>query len=128
MREASWHITKRALKSLQLTFVEHVYQVFVVKPKAFWQRRRVGMTFTLSRSKFHFPVVMLEHSADIFNYLQVSQLTRELGGTLSYNHDRWIDTQRVRDSLLTNLIGWLLLPVHVVNRIVNVGVAMTVWV
>ena len=27
-----------------------------MKPKAFWQRQRVGMNFTLVRSKFHFPV------------------------------------------------------------------------
>lgn len=38
---------------------------------------------------------MLESNADLFHYLQVSQVTRELGGTLSYNHDQWIEIQRV---------------------------------
>ena len=42
-------------------------------------------------------VILLESSAEIFQYLQASQLTKELGGTLSYNHDKWIDTQRVRE-------------------------------
>ena len=56
MSHASWLVTKKSLKALQLTFVEHIHQVLVVKPKAFWQRRKVGVSFTLKKSKYNFPV------------------------------------------------------------------------
>ena len=125
-------------------------QVFVIKPKAFWQRQKTGMNFQLKKSRFNFPVsqvpitpfqllqshsrstfsspnlipptpvlipfhsslsqfhstqthaqthtqvIMLENSTDIFHHLQVSQITKDLGGTLPYDHEEWIDTQRVR--------------------------------
>ena len=56
MRLASWVVMKKALKSLQLTFVEHVHQVFLIKPRAFWQRQRAGVSFTLKKAKFNYPV------------------------------------------------------------------------
>ena len=40
-------------------------------------------------------IVMLESSTDLFHHLQVSQITRDLGGTLDYDHDQWIQIQRV---------------------------------
>lgn len=40
-------------------------------------------------------IVMLESSTDLFHYLQASQITRDLGGTLDYDHDQWIQIQRV---------------------------------
>ena len=56
MRQTSWRVTKKVLKAIQLTFVEHVYQVLVVKPKAFWQRQKTGMTLTMKKLKYNFPV------------------------------------------------------------------------
>lgn len=40
-------------------------------------------------------VVMLENSGELFQHLQVSQVTSDLGGTIRFNHQEWIDTQRV---------------------------------
>lgn len=56
MRQTSWTVMKKALKSLQLTFVEHVHQVLLVKPRAFWQRQKAGVNFTLKKAKFNYPV------------------------------------------------------------------------
>ena len=38
---------------------------------------------------------MLESSGELFQHLQVSQVTSDLGGTIRFNHQEWIDTQRV---------------------------------
>ncbi len=78
---------------LQLSFLD--IQVYVVKPKGFWQRQKTGMNFQLKKSKFNFTVVMLEHEGDLFHYLQLSQITKELGGALSYTHEEWLETQGV---------------------------------
>ena len=40
-------------------------------------------------------VVMLENSGELFQHLQVSQVTSDLGGTIRFNHQEWIDAQRV---------------------------------
>lgn len=55
-RKTSWSVTKTTLKSIQLTFVEHVWQVLVLKPKSFWNRQRVGMGLTLKKAKYNFSV------------------------------------------------------------------------
>ena len=47
------------------------------------------------QSNLTWQIAMLESNNDLFHYLQVSQVTRELGGTLSYNHDQWIEIRRV---------------------------------
>ena len=59
MRQSSWAVMKKALKSLQLTFVEHVHRVLLIKPRAFWQRQRAGVNFTLKKAKFNYPVSSL---------------------------------------------------------------------
>ena len=59
MRQSSWAVMKKALKSLQLTFVEHVHRVLLIKPRAFWQRQRAGVNFTLTKAKFNYPVSSL---------------------------------------------------------------------
>ena len=55
-RKTSWTVTKAMLKSVQLTFVEHVFQVLVLKPKSFWNRQRMGMGLTLKKAKYNFSV------------------------------------------------------------------------
>lgn len=56
MQKSSWAITKSLLKSLQLTFVEHIHHVFVIKPRSFWQKRKVGVNLSMHKAKYNFPV------------------------------------------------------------------------
>ena len=56
MQKSSWAVIKNLLKSLQLTFVEHIHHVFIVKPKAFWQKRKVGVSISVHKARYNFPV------------------------------------------------------------------------
>ena len=38
---------------------------------------------------------LLSSSSKLHQFVEDSQLTQELGGTLPYNHNRWIDTRLV---------------------------------
>ncbi|CAI8014499.1 Triple functional domain protein, partial [Geodia barretti] len=50
---------------------------------------------------------MLENSGELFQHLQVSQVTSDLGGTIRFNHQEWIDTQRVVEKHLIQLLNRL---------------------
>ena len=51
-------------------------------------------------------VVPLENGSDVFQYLQVSQVTTEFGGTLHYDHHRWIEGQRVSPTASAGSSQW----------------------
>ena len=38
---------------------------------------------------------MLEHSADLYNHISSTQMPIAQNGYLDYNHQHWMDTQRV---------------------------------
>ncbi len=38
---------------------------------------------------------MLETPSDLLQFLHASQITQDLGGSLVYNHDSWVEIQRV---------------------------------
>ena len=76
-------------------------------------------TYTHTHTLVH-QIVMLESSTDLFHYLQASQITRDLGGTLDYDHDQWIQIQRV-GSIFT--IPPQHLPTH--TRILSVNQFVT---
>lgn len=51
---------------------------------------------------FVLQTTLLSSSSKLHQFAEGSQITQELGGTLSYNHNRWIDTRLV--SLITNYV------------------------
>lgn len=42
-----------------------------------------------------FQIIMLNSVSDLHGYIDKSQLTRELGGTLEYGHSQWIHHRTV---------------------------------
>jgi len=60
VRQTSWHVAKKTLKSLQHTFESHISTVLLVKPKSFWKRPRVATGLTLRKSKYTFAVSLSE--------------------------------------------------------------------
>lgn len=47
-----------------------------------------------------FQIIMLNSVSDLHGYIDKSQLTRELGGTLEYGHSQWIHHRTVSAVLL----------------------------
>lgn len=50
-----------------------------------------------------FQIIMLNSVSDLHGYIDKSQLTRELGGTLEYGHSQWIHHRTVSAAVLTHL-------------------------
>ncbi len=55
-------------------------------------------------------VVLLDNSNGLLQYLPAPQVHKELGGSLVYNHDEWIDAQRVSNLLIRFCFTLIFLP------------------
>ena len=68
----------------------------------------------LTSSTPHHPpppqVVLLDNSNGLLQYLPAPQVHKELGGSLVYNHDEWIDAQRVSNLLIRFCFTLIFLP------------------
>ncbi len=68
----------------------------------------------LTSSTPHHPpppqVVLLDNSNGLLQYLPAPQVHKELGGSLVYNHDEWIDAQRVSNLLISFCFTLIFLP------------------
>uniref|UniRef100_A0A8C5X0F8 MCF.2 cell line derived transforming sequence-like 2 n=1 Tax=Malurus cyaneus samueli TaxID=2593467 RepID=A0A8C5X0F8_9PASS len=82
---------KGSLKFFQ-AFPGNLQLVFVLRPSRFIQRAIADIGIKLYRDDFKMkvPIIMLNSVSDLHGYIDKSQLTRELGGTLEYGHSQWI--------------------------------------
>ncbi|KAJ7353791.1 S14 domain and spectrin repeat-containing protein 1 [Desmophyllum pertusum] len=93
LRGSSWKSAKPLLRTLQETIPDKVHEVCIIKPDAFWEKRRSGTGLKKEQSSVVFETTLLSSSSKLHQFAEDSQLTHELGGTLPYNHNRWIDTR-----------------------------------
>uniref|UniRef100_A0A8C4VZW7 MCF.2 cell line derived transforming sequence-like 2 n=1 Tax=Gopherus evgoodei TaxID=1825980 RepID=A0A8C4VZW7_9SAUR len=73
-------------------FPGNLQLVFVLRPSRFIHRTIADIGIKLYRDDFKMkvPIIMLNSVSDLHGYIDKSQLTRELGGTLEYGHSQWI--------------------------------------
>jgi len=66
--------------------------IFILRPSRFIQRTitDIGIKYYQDEFKMKVPIVMLNSVSDLQGYIDKSQLTEDLGGTLEYRHSQWI--------------------------------------
>ncbi|XP_071668710.1 probable guanine nucleotide exchange factor MCF2L2 isoform X6 [Patagioenas fasciata] len=91
-RRDKWSAVKASLTRIAGAFPGNLQLVFVLRPSRFIQRTIADIGIKLYRDDFKMkvPIIMLNSVADLHGYIDKSQLTRELGGTLEYGHSQWI--------------------------------------
>uniref|UniRef100_H2XVV8 DH domain-containing protein n=1 Tax=Ciona intestinalis TaxID=7719 RepID=H2XVV8_CIOIN len=99
MRGSTWNAVKPLLKVLQDNFHSTISSVFIIKPDNFWQKQRTNF----GSNKFSFEVHTVSVDG-LTRAINPRQLTPELGGLLSYDHDEWIELrisfeEFIRDAL-----------------------------
>uniref|UniRef100_A0A2K5HJ98 Guanine nucleotide exchange factor DBS n=1 Tax=Colobus angolensis palliatus TaxID=336983 RepID=A0A2K5HJ98_COLAP len=77
-RRDKWTSVKASVLRIAASFPANLQLVLVLRPTGFFQR-------TLSDI-----VIMLSSVPDLHSYIDKSQLTEDLGGTLDYCHSRWL--------------------------------------
>ncbi|KAF1489724.1 Guanine nucleotide exchange factor DBS, partial [Eudyptes chrysocome] len=91
-RRDKWSTVKASLTRIAGAFPGNLQLVFVLRPSRFIQRTIADIGIKLYRDDFKMkvPIIMLNSVSDLHGYIDKSQLTRELGGTLEYGHSQWI--------------------------------------
>ncbi|XP_055319895.1 kalirin isoform X8 [Sitodiplosis mosellana] len=86
---------KAILKILQEHFCSVVHSVVIIKPDNFWQKQRASISS--HKYKFETNTISLE---GLHKLIDVSQLTTEFDGTLTYDHNQWIEIRMALEEFL----------------------------
>ncbi|KAE8603708.1 hypothetical protein XENTR_v10014437 [Xenopus tropicalis] len=89
-RKDKWSSVKASLTRIAGAFPGNLQLVFILRPSRFIQRTISDIGIKLYRDDFKMKIVMINSVSDLHGYIDKSQLTTELGGTLEYSHSQWI--------------------------------------
>ncbi|KAM6921712.1 guanine nucleotide exchange factor DBS [Xenentodon cancila] len=89
-RKDKWSSVKASLSRIAGAFPGNLQLVLVLRPSRLFQRAISDIGLKLHKDDFKMKIVMLNTLSDLHGYVDESQLTRELGGSLEYSHSQWI--------------------------------------
>ncbi|XP_036996654.2 guanine nucleotide exchange factor DBS isoform X2 [Artibeus jamaicensis] len=91
-RQDKWTSVKASVLRIAASFPANLQLVLVLRPTGFFQRTLSDLAFKFNRDDFKMkvPVIMLSSVPELHGYIDKSQLTEDLGGTLDYCHTRWL--------------------------------------
>ncbi|XP_073974213.1 SEC14 domain and spectrin repeat-containing protein 1-B isoform X2 [Rhodnius prolixus] len=85
-QKSNWRLTRLCVRHLLHGLTDEPAQVIVVRPEAFWDKRVDNCTRSQQTSEpIYVPLSRLT------KYIELSQVTSDLGGSLDYDHDNWIE-------------------------------------
>ncbi|XP_007934213.1 probable guanine nucleotide exchange factor MCF2L2 [Orycteropus afer afer] len=92
-RRDKWSSIKASLTRIAVSFPGNLQLIFILRPSRFIQRTLtdIGIKYYRDEFKMKVPIIMLNSASDLHGYIDKSQLTPELGGTLEYRHNQWIN-------------------------------------
>ncbi|XP_044139961.1 guanine nucleotide exchange factor DBS isoform X4 [Bufo gargarizans] len=91
-RQDKWASVKASILRIAASFPGNLQLVIVLRPTAFFQRALSDFALKFNKDDFKMkvPIIMLNSAAELQNYIDKSQLTEDLGGTLHYCHTNWL--------------------------------------
>ncbi|XP_045395729.1 probable guanine nucleotide exchange factor MCF2L2 [Lemur catta] len=92
-RRDKWSSIKASLTRIAVAFPGNLQLIFILRPSCFIQRTftDIGIKYYRDEFKMKVPIILLNSISDLHGYIDKSQLTQELGGTLEYRHSQWIN-------------------------------------
>ncbi|KAM4887813.1 putative guanine nucleotide exchange factor MCF2L2 isoform 2-T2 [Thomomys bottae] len=92
-RRDKWNSIKASLMRIAVAFPGNLQLIFILRPSRFIQKTFTDIGIKYYRDEFNMkvPIIMLNSVSDLHGYIDKSQLTEELGGTLEYRHSQWIN-------------------------------------
>ncbi|KXJ28019.1 SEC14 domain and spectrin repeat-containing protein 1-B [Exaiptasia diaphana] len=90
LRGSTWKSAKPIVKTLHETLGSDIHSVIVVKPDAFWERRKSDAGIKKEVSSLGCETTIISSTAKLNQFMDESQLPDELGGPLTYDHEEWI--------------------------------------
>uniref|UniRef100_A0A8C0G3R5 MCF.2 cell line derived transforming sequence like n=1 Tax=Chelonoidis abingdonii TaxID=106734 RepID=A0A8C0G3R5_CHEAB len=82
------------------SFPGNLQLVLVLRPTGFIHRTLSDLAFKFNRDEFKMkvPIIMLGSVTELHGYIDKTQLTEDLGGTLDYCHNRWLSHRTAIES------------------------------
>ncbi|XP_038658688.1 guanine nucleotide exchange factor DBS isoform X1 [Scyliorhinus canicula] len=90
-RQDKWSSVKASLLRITGSFPGNLQLILVLRPSGIFQRAISDIVLKLNRDDFKLkvPIIMLNSVTELHSYIDKTQLTQELGGTLEYSHSQW---------------------------------------
>ncbi|XP_055626191.1 SEC14 domain and spectrin repeat-containing protein 1-B [Toxorhynchites rutilus septentrionalis] len=88
-QKCSWRSARQYIRHIQTLLESNLDSFLVIRPDAFWEKNRVENCTRQHRPGE--PIVIAR--SRLVKYFELSELPEELGGTISYNHDQWIQSR-----------------------------------
>ncbi|XP_062371072.1 guanine nucleotide exchange factor DBS isoform X6 [Cinclus cinclus] len=91
-RQDKWTSVKASILRIAASFPGNLQLVLVLRPTGFFHRALSDIAFRFNRDelKMKVPIIMLGSVSELQGYIDKTQLTEDLGGTLDYCHNRWL--------------------------------------
>uniref|UniRef100_A0A8D2AZD7 MCF.2 cell line derived transforming sequence-like 2 n=1 Tax=Sciurus vulgaris TaxID=55149 RepID=A0A8D2AZD7_SCIVU len=104
-RRDKWSSIKASLTRIAVAFPGNLQLIFILRPSRFIQRTftDIGIKYYRDEFKMKVPIIMLNSVSDLHGYIDKSQLTQELGGTLEYRHSQWINHRTAMENFALTL-------------------------
>ncbi|XP_037929006.1 guanine nucleotide exchange factor DBS-like, partial [Teleopsis dalmanni] len=93
-RKDKWTSVKTALQRISIYFPGIIHVVYVLRPSGLFQKAISEVSTKFSKDEYRFRLVICSALNDLHEYIDKSQLTVDMGGTLIYSHHEWIQ-QRI---------------------------------
>ncbi|XP_046852419.1 guanine nucleotide exchange factor DBS-like isoform X2 [Xenia sp. Carnegie-2017] len=99
-RSENWMSVKLVLDRLKFLFTATaaIQNAYVIKPQGFFQK--YSESSFRSNQSYNFQVTILNDINVLYEYVDKSQLTPCLGGSLMYNHQEWVQYRTGDEDLL----------------------------
>ncbi|KAF5296920.1 hypothetical protein FQA39_LY12277 [Lamprigera yunnana] len=93
-RKDRWNSVKTVLLKISVYFPGLIHVVYVIRPTSFLQKALSEVSNKLFKEEFKFRVIILSTLEELYEHIDINQLTSDLGGILLYSHEEWIQ-QRI---------------------------------
>ncbi|KAM9264858.1 guanine nucleotide exchange factor DBS isoform 1-T1 [Cariama cristata] len=89
-RQDKWTSVKASILRIAASFPGNLQLVLVLRPTGFFHRALSDIAFKFNKDEFKMKIIMLGSVSELQGYIDKTQLTEDLGGTLDYCHNRWL--------------------------------------
>ncbi|CAG9816753.1 unnamed protein product [Phaedon cochleariae] len=94
-RNDRWNSVKTVLLKISVFFPGLIHVVYVLRPASFIQKALSEVSNKLFKDEFKFRMIVLSTIEELHKHINIRQLTPDMGGTLPYNQEDWIQ-QRIQ--------------------------------
>ena len=98
-RSATWSTIKSLLHMFQECLPGQIHVAYIISPSHFLEKKRASMKMGKEKERLEFTTTVVPVIDRLGQYLDMNQVTTELGGLLPYNHKEWMKMRMVRDCM-----------------------------